>query len=110
MSDCFRRKECKARKQHKCGECRRVIEKGELYTYLSGIHDGDPFSFKTCADCMSMRFLADDECALGELFEDVYWYIEDVNGDIPESTLIRLTPRAKEVILGLAAKFKGGTK
>lgn len=40
----------KARKPHKCDECRRVIEIGETYLHERGIGDG-PFTNKTCSHC-----------------------------------------------------------
>ena len=49
----------RARKAHRCCECLGVIEKGESYTYCSGIWDSRPDSFKTCPDCMQLRFQID---------------------------------------------------
>jgi len=45
----------KARKDHKCYECCRVIVKGEKYQKFSGKYDGEFFEFKTCAACESLR-------------------------------------------------------
>lgn len=44
----------KARKDHRCHECRGTIKKGEKYHYHSGIWDG-PCSYKICVDCESLR-------------------------------------------------------
>lgn len=60
MCDCdtpsaFQRHPRKARKDHKCCECRCVIAKGEAYEYASGIWDGEPSDFKTCALCVEAR-------------------------------------------------------
>lgn len=41
----------KARKEHKCEECGRVIQPGEPYQYVSGKWDGDLNFFKTCQHC-----------------------------------------------------------
>ncbi len=41
----------KARKIHRCCECRRIIHKGELYHFASGIWAHQPGSFKTCTQC-----------------------------------------------------------
>lgn len=42
----------KARKQHKCSECRRTIAPGERYEHTSGIDgEGDPFRHKVCQHC-----------------------------------------------------------
>ena len=44
-----------ARKPHKCGECGGPIHIGDKYEYASGIWDGEPDSFKTCAICCALR-------------------------------------------------------
>ena len=58
MSDypeCFRHVTRKARKPHKCCECRGVISAGEKYHYTSGIWDGRAESYKECSDCHELR-------------------------------------------------------
>lgn len=45
----------KARKQHRCEECRRVIEPGESYENVMGKWDGDINYFKTCSHCLDVR-------------------------------------------------------
>ncbi len=44
-----------ARKQHKCCECRWVIEPGDKYEYTSGVWDGEGMSFKTCLSCVEWK-------------------------------------------------------
>lgn len=51
----FREYQRKARKDHKCCECRRLILKGSHYIYSSGIWDGGPDSYKTCIRCDRLR-------------------------------------------------------
>lgn len=45
----------KGRKEHKCSECLRVIEKGEHHEYAKGLWDGDFSDFRTCKTCCDMR-------------------------------------------------------
>lgn len=40
----------KARKPHRCSECRRVISKGEIHTVHSGLWEGWD-TFRVCAHC-----------------------------------------------------------
>lgn len=47
--------ERKARKDHKCCECRGIISKGEVYFYHHGIWDGQAESFKICSDCEVLK-------------------------------------------------------
>src|SRR6478736_3941236 len=41
----------KARKQHRCRECRHVIQPGQVYTHHSALYDGHISTHKTCAKC-----------------------------------------------------------
>lgn len=44
--------ERRARKEHACKECGRVIERGETYQYWTGIEYGEaPETHKMCAHC-----------------------------------------------------------
>ena len=45
----------KARKAHKCSECRGAIAAGETYEHVRGVWDGDPATYKTCQDCAELR-------------------------------------------------------
>jgi len=45
----------KARKIHKCCECRDTINVGEKYEYVFGKWDGEIGVFKTCLSCVSVR-------------------------------------------------------
>lgn len=41
----------KARKEHYCRECRRVIRIGQKYTHHSALYDGHISTHKTCQKC-----------------------------------------------------------
>lgn len=45
----------RARKTHQCFECRREINPGEEYEYVTGSWDRQITSFKTCAHCLAGR-------------------------------------------------------
>jgi len=88
-----------ARKQHKCGECRRVIEIGEKYNIEVTASDGGIKQYKTCLDCISIR---------REFFKGGFYYegiidaldehVNDSGGDISESCLALLTPGARAMV------------
>ena len=65
----------KARKAHKCGECRREIPIGENYHYEFGVLDGDRVTYKTCAHCMVAREWLNKNCG-GWVYWDV---IDEIN-------------------------------
>lgn len=48
-------KEPKARKDHICCECRRIIKKGEHYQKFTGCWGGEWHEFKTCEECAELR-------------------------------------------------------
>lgn len=69
----------KARKEHRCCECRGFIRVGENYVKHHGIWDGSPAAYKVCEDCESLRaevdkdiFHREDATAFGELYETVF--------------------------------------
>ena len=57
----------KARRAHRCCECRGTIEPGEIYHYHKGIWDDGPASYKVCYDCEKLRKDLDN----GVKYEDV---------------------------------------
>lgn len=64
----------RSRKEHRCTECGRVIEQGELHEYVWGVWDGDPNHIRTCAECTEVRDdLREDLLSAGGLYiEEVY--------------------------------------
>lgn len=45
----------RARKQHKCIECRQLIQPGEIYERDTTIFEGDISVYKTCLICVCIR-------------------------------------------------------
>lgn len=69
----------KARKEHKCCECRGVIQVGETYNYHHGIWPDGPEQYKTCLECEALRTeldkdipYDDERTAFGNLYESVF--------------------------------------
>lgn len=61
----------KARKDHKCCECRKVIAVGERYERSTGKWDGRVKTYKTCAACQDIRqSLCCNGWRYGSLWED----------------------------------------
>ncbi len=60
----------KARKEHACSECRRVIAKGETYDYTSYIMEGDMFEHHLCDRCKVPAAWLSENCS-GFCFEMV---------------------------------------
>lgn len=45
----------KARKEHRCSECRREIPVGAKYQHIRGLWNGSWSTIKTCAVCVELR-------------------------------------------------------
>ena len=44
-----------ARKEHKCGECSRIILPGEKYEHVWGVWEGRGETHRTCSRCLALR-------------------------------------------------------
>lgn len=72
--------ERKARKPHRCVECRGTIAKGEVHHYYSGAWEGSGFSVRRCPECDTLyhRYVSESTCmdderpAFGELGEHIF--------------------------------------
>lgn len=83
-----------ARKQHRCCECRRTIERGERYHYTFGVWDGDADQYTTCAQCAEIRvaFACEGAWIFGQLWDNL------------ESSFGRITTGCFEKLETAAAK------
>lgn len=52
----------RARKEHRCGECRRTIPVGEQYERTSGLYDSKWDVYCTCQHCQRARLWLEREC------------------------------------------------
>jgi len=87
----------RAAKPHKCGECGSDICKGEKCEIAYIVQNIQVSTEKTCMNCLSIRreFFCDGwtyTCILDDLRE----HISGVKGDISESCIASLTPKARE--------------
>ena len=44
----------KSRRDRRCCECQRWIDRGEMYEYAFTIFEGEPYSYATCTDCLAV--------------------------------------------------------
>lgn len=65
-------KDVRARKQHTCCECKRVIERGETYELVKGCWEGCWEVYKTCLGCQRIRqHFCSDGWLFGNLAEQI---------------------------------------
>lgn len=104
--DTFRETKPKARKQHKCGECSRTIERGEIYSRESGIWENGPETYKTCSDCLSIRneFFCDGGY-YGQIIDCLREHISESDGDISGDCISSLTPRARNMVCDMIQEY-----
>ena len=99
-NDFYDKRARKARKQYKCEECNKVIDKGERYIYVSAKTEGCLWQFRHCADCESLlkTFFT---CGYwhGMLWENFEEHVRALDGKISSECLLQLTPRARDMAL-----------
>lgn len=93
----------KARKERKCYECSRTIEKGELYERTYGVWD-DPAVFNLCLQCFSLRDYVTDNvpcfCSgYGNLLDDAMETVREYAAESPGLFFgaARLYVKAKQI-------------
>lgn len=59
----------KARKRHRCGECRGLIEPGTFYHETRGLWEGQWSTQKTCGSCWVVAHTLLDCYSFGDLIE-----------------------------------------
>lgn len=91
--------EKRARRSHRCCECKETISAGHTYEHTSGKWEGEIETFRTCERCADLRasYLAMGYCvAFGTLWSDHYDMLPE--GDsrarrLAESILFRNRPK-----------------
>lgn len=63
----------KAAKEHHCYECGETIPRGARYEEVTGIWDGRPERYRTCASCVEIRnhFACGNGWLFGQLWKDL---------------------------------------
>jgi hypothetical protein len=82
----------RARKEHKCYECRGRILPGEKYEYVRGKWEGEMDSFKTCQHCVDLKTWTNNNVpclcwAHGNIQDDCREAIEDACYRAPNETV-----------------------
>ena len=91
--DVFEQSDVKARKFHRCSECRGWIAPGETYRKSFGVWDGSAQSFKTCRDCIEFAGWAEDQngdniCyGLGNMIHDIRDCLNEMGDDRVQAEL-----------------------
>lgn len=96
----------KARKQHKCYECNRIIDIGKQYQRVTGKWDSSVDTFCTCLDCMNIREAF--RCGGSFLFGELWTTLRESQERINTGCLERIrTPSAKEYYLERLREMRG---
>ena len=93
----------KARKTHKCGECRMPILPGQTYLEERFLFDGVVNTHRTCECCESIRTHLYCQFIFGEVWDELrdqlhYASHYTVDG-VPWARFAKLTPEARERVL-----------
>jgi len=94
-----------ARKEHKCHECKMIIARGEQYLSETTVFEGKVETWKTCANCESIRKnLFTAGFYYGEIKYMLREHVRDCHGEISESVLSILTPGARAMVCDMIAE------
>lgn len=97
----IRCKKTVAVRNFKCCECGETIPAGveHLVDIMRADWESPPRIdvFRTCLDCLSVRNEVFCDFQFEAMWELLYDYLED-GGLIPESCIVKLTPRAREMV------------
>jgi hypothetical protein len=80
LAECWAESVVHARKHHKCCECNRTIQPGELYHKVFGKQDGDIFHDKWCAHCDVAKTWLWNNCGgsmLTMVEEDIHEHVSE---------------------------------
>ena len=96
----------KARKPHRCYECRREIRPREEYERTTGKWDGEIFSFRCCLLCVEIRkkFYCNGGGVFGSLWDDM---VAEAFPVLTFDCLEGLSVAAREEILKRWRSWKG---
>ena len=102
----------KARKEHTCIECKRIINPKETYKNIKGIWEEVWEEFKICNDCISVQKSLGKCSCLCNLWEDIEFGLKEIiqferpgKSDIPWSDISKCTKTAQEKIFNIIEKL-----
>jgi hypothetical protein len=90
-----------ARKQHKCGECGKIVQPREKFEHFTGSDSGEFFHVKTCLVCVEIRDRFCCGWTWGQVLEDIKKAIFWQGADLKLGCLDGLSPEALDVIAGM---------
>jgi hypothetical protein len=95
----------RARKPHRCYECKSTIEKGDTYEYTAALWEYEWHHMHVCLDCVSVRdSLFRRGFTYGEIWEDLKDFMEEQE---PDWVLVeKCTPTAKAKIIEIFDSVK----
>ncbi len=97
----------KARKEHKCCECGRVIEKGETYECASGKWEGDFRVYKTCEECLDIRSTFFCGGFTYTCVHEYLWnHLQEMDGEISKDCLAELDTKANEIVCNMIKRIQ----
>lgn len=92
-----------ARKPHKCFECYRIIDSGELYLTENGLFDGEFVKYVTCPQCLIVRHWLKKECG-GFLYEGIGEDLEQHMQEYSINSTIRFA--LGRLVIGMRSKWE----
>ena len=99
----------KARKIHRCTECKELILPGQKYYDEKLLWEGSVEVYKTCAICKDLR---DNFFKEGWYYGEILWrleeHIRESDGDVSESCIAGLSPEARAKVCFIIEDYFSG--
>jgi hypothetical protein len=96
-----------ARKEHKCCECHRVIQKGEKYERYASLCEGSWDTYKTCWDCFSVRNALFCNWYFGRVWEEI-WENFAYNSELPSADcMMQMTKAGRDRYCDMLQEYWG---
>ena len=95
-----------ARKEHRCQECRQIINIGDKYEKITEVFEGEISTHKTCTNCVSIRdVFFSDGYFFGNIIEAMEEHVSECYGDISETQIAKLEPGAKKMVADIIDEY-----
>jgi len=100
--DFYHAEKPKARKQHKCCECGKTIEPGEIYERVASKYDGAVLTLKTCLVCAEIRETLFCEGFVHEsMMDDLGEFVRECFDSLPWAKIREMSQPAQDVVLAM---------
>lgn len=105
----YQERKMRAAKEHFCDECKRVVSKGEHFTFHSILMtENRIYNYKLCDECQEVvKTFFRDGWIFGQIWEDLNYYLEENwSEDLPSNCISKLSPRVRDSVCNILQEWQ----